>query len=103
YPLSELGRAQAAALGRWFAGKSVARVLASPVERAQETANIIGASLGGVEVSTDQRLTEAGFARYLQGTPKILAPVLRPRWWEHMLRPGRAGGDESPRAMAPRG
>jgi len=40
-PLSENGRAQAGAVGRWFTGRPVDSVFASPLQRAFETASII--------------------------------------------------------------
>jgi broad specificity phosphatase PhoE len=44
--LTELGRAQAREAGRWLAGRGVTRVLASPLERAMETALIAAAEAG---------------------------------------------------------
>ena len=40
-PLSERGRAQAESVGKWFAGRPVDSVFASPLQRAFETASII--------------------------------------------------------------
>ncbi len=45
-PLSNAGRAQAAALAARFIGRPIAAVLSSPVQRAQETAAPIAATLG---------------------------------------------------------
>jgi len=55
YPLSETGRAQAAALGkRWQAeGLSFDVVIASPLTRARETAEIVAACLGAPPIEFD--------------------------------------------------
>ncbi len=45
-PLSEAGRAQAAALGRRLAGAGITRVQCSPLERTRETAGAIASSSG---------------------------------------------------------
>ncbi len=55
YPLSEAGRAQARALAaRWQAeGVTFDHVIASPLSRALETAQIIGNALGLANIETD--------------------------------------------------
>jgi broad specificity phosphatase PhoE len=68
-PLSELGREQAQALGRWFAEMSPDRtpsvVLCSPYVRARQTAEIVleAASIGreGITFNIDERLREKEF------------------------------------------
>ncbi|MBV8970808.1 MAG: histidine phosphatase family protein [Sphingomonadaceae bacterium] len=63
-PLSDLGREQAAAVARWFAGLPDAErpdvVLASPFVRARQTAATI-AEAAGAAVTTDERLREREF------------------------------------------
>lgn len=44
--LTDLGRDQARAAGRWLAGRGIARVLSSPLERAAETAALAAAAAG---------------------------------------------------------
>ena len=44
--LTEVGRAQAREAGRWLAGRGLARVLSSPLERAAETAAIAASEAG---------------------------------------------------------
>lgn len=44
--LTPLGREQARAAGRWLAGRGIATVLSSPLERAMETAAIAAAEAG---------------------------------------------------------
>ena len=57
YHLSRRGRAQAELLARHFAGLPLVAVLASPLERAQQTAGPIAAA-HGLEVRTELRLIE---------------------------------------------
>jgi broad specificity phosphatase PhoE len=57
FNLSARGRAQAGLLARYFAASPLAAVVASPLERAQQTAGPIAAA-HGLEVRTDLRLIE---------------------------------------------
>ena len=59
YRLSDLGRQMAARAAAYFASSDVATLIASPLQRAQETAAPIGAALG-LPVGVDERLIEAG-------------------------------------------
>lgn len=102
FGLSAKGVRQAEALGRYFAGRRVPRIYASPLERAQQTARIIAAHLEGTEIVTTEELVEAEFGRYLQGVPVKQIPVRRPLWWLHMLLPGLLPGDETVGQMAAR-
>ena len=56
-PLNELGREQARALAERLAGEPVAAVYASPLQRARETAEIVGSHLG-LAVDTVEELRE---------------------------------------------
>ncbi|MCY3575100.1 MAG: histidine phosphatase family protein [Chloroflexi bacterium] len=58
YKLSEAGKAQARAAGKWLAGKAIEAIYCSPMQRAQETATIVAEALGGIAPSIDQRLME---------------------------------------------
>jgi len=60
-PLSDEGRAQAAALGRRLAGVGFDRVVASPLRRAVETARLIAP---GREPETDPRLLEMDYGAW---------------------------------------
>lgn len=60
-PLSDDGRAQAAALGRRLAGVTFERVVASPLRRAVETARLI---VPGREPETDARLLEMDYGAW---------------------------------------
>ena len=61
YRLSEAGEGMAATVAAWFAdsGADVTHLVASPLERAQQTARPIADTLG-LEIATDDRLIEAG-------------------------------------------
>jgi broad specificity phosphatase PhoE len=58
YRLSERGREQAAAAGKFLANKPLVAIYASPQQRAQETAEIIAAPHDGLGVQSDERLDE---------------------------------------------
>ena len=82
YHLSRRGQAQAGLLAGHFAGTPLAAVLASPLERAQQTATPIAAA-HGLEVRTDLRLIET--SNIFEGVAGNVAwYILRhPRlWWK---------------------
>src|SRR6185503_18319304 len=58
YHLSERGRAQAQAVADWLALRDVVYVVASPLERAQETAEPLATRLG-LPIDTDDDLIES--------------------------------------------
>ena len=66
-PLTALGRAQAQAVGhllkRQVGGEDGWRIIASPLGRAQHTAQIIGETLG-LRVETDRRVIEVSFGQW---------------------------------------
>ena len=96
FPLSGLGRAQAAAVGQSLRDRGIKRIVHSPLERARETAEIVNAQLAApVPLIPEPALREAEFGRYLQGVPYWQIPVRRPRWLMHKLRRGTLEGDES--------
>ena len=102
-PLSERGRAQAAALAAQLAGRGVARLVSSDLARAAQTAAIVGAALGVAPV-LDARLRERDLGRWAGLTEEEIRtefgdelPRLRAR------EPGfRPGGGESHEAFAAR-
>jgi broad specificity phosphatase PhoE len=82
YHLSRRGQAQADLLARFFADAPVAAVVASPLERAQQTAAPIAAA-HGQELRTDLRLIET--SNIFEGAAGNIAwYILRhPRlWWK---------------------
>nr|WP_157436473.1 histidine phosphatase family protein [Actinospica robiniae] len=93
FHLSELGRKMAERGAEFFAERDVVHVVASPLDRAQETAAPIAARRD-LEVATDGRLIEAanffegkrfsvgdGVLKKPQTWPKLYNP-LRPSWGE---------------------
>ena len=82
YHLSARGRVQADLLATHFAGTPLAAVVASPLERAQQTATPIAAA-HGLEVRTDLRLIET--SNVFEGAAGNVAWYIlrRPRlWWK---------------------
>ena len=59
FRLSDAGEAMAKTAAAWFAERDVTHLVASPLERAQQTAQPIADALG-LEIATDERLIEAG-------------------------------------------
>jgi broad specificity phosphatase PhoE len=85
YHLSANGQLMAAAAADYFDGRSVAAVFASPLERAQETAQPVAALLG-VPIVTDDRLIESG--NVLEGKSVSLASLaVNPLNWKYLWNP----------------
>ena len=59
FRLSEAGEGMARTAAAWFAERDVTYLVASPLERAQQTAEPIAQALG-LDIATDERLIEAG-------------------------------------------
>jgi broad specificity phosphatase PhoE len=59
FRLSDAGEGMAKTVATWFADRDVTHLVASPLERAQQTAQPIAETLG-LEIATDDRLIEAG-------------------------------------------
>ena len=70
--LDDRGRAQAAEVARRLAGVAIERIVSSPLERCQQTAQLIAESRG-VAVETDARLTECGYGDWTGQEIKKLA------------------------------
>lgn len=62
-PLTEVGEQQVGALARRLAGTGAVRVVASPLQRARQTAEAIAAALG-VEVESEPRLVEMDYGEW---------------------------------------
>jgi broad specificity phosphatase PhoE len=100
YPLSRKGQEQARRLGALLAGREIAAIYTSPLERALQTAQLIREQLGNqIPLTRVPGLIEAEFGRYLQGIPYAQIPWRRPRWMAHMVWPGLLPGDESVGSM----
>jgi broad specificity phosphatase PhoE len=97
YHLSERGRRQAEAAAERLATSEVGALWASPLERAQETAEAIAARVH-VEVTTDERLIESessfvNFGHTLMSFARSLARS--PRHWGKFTNPFRPSWGES--------
>jgi broad specificity phosphatase PhoE len=103
YHLSELGRrmAAAAAASVKAAGAPVTRVVASPLERAQESAEPFAEAFG-LPVETDDRLIEP--ANRFEGRTFEFGPqvILRPQAWAWVVNPFRPSWGEAYRSIADR-
>jgi broad specificity phosphatase PhoE len=101
FHLSELGRQMADVLAGWFTGHDVTTVVASPLDRAQETAAPIAAGLG-LPVGTDPRLVEA--ANHFEGLTFGVGDgsMRHPRHWRYLINPLRPSWGEPYRAVAAR-
>ncbi|MGC2192731.1 MAG: histidine phosphatase family protein [Candidatus Dormiibacterota bacterium] len=103
FSLSAKGRQQGAIMGQYLAGMGVRAIYTSPLQRAQETADLLASELSPAPpVLLRPELVEAEFGRYLQGTRYRDVLWRKPRWWVHMVWPGLVPGDESMGAMARR-
>lgn len=86
YHLSDLGRQMAETVARHLADHDVVRVVASSLERAQETAAAVAAP-HDLAVATDDRVIEAGNS-FEGKTFGIGDGVLRqPRYWPRLVNP----------------
>ncbi|WP_372444938.1 histidine phosphatase family protein [Streptomyces coffeae] len=93
YHLSELGRRMADRVAEHLADRDITHVVASPLERAQETATPI-AKAHGLDVASDRRLIEA--ANVFEGkTFGVGDGALRkPANWRHLTNPFRPSWGE---------
>lgn len=86
FRLSETGRAQAVAAADMLADADIVAVIASPLQRAQETAAPIAAR-HGLPVDTDEDLIES--ANIFEGKPVSPGDGAwrNPRYWWHLRNP----------------
>jgi broad specificity phosphatase PhoE len=85
YHLSANGRMMAVAAADYFEGRPVAAVFASPLERAQETAQPVAERLD-LPITTDGRLIESG--NVLEGKSVSLASLaVNPLNWKYLWNP----------------
>ncbi len=107
YHLSERGHAMAQRLADYFAGRAggprrdVVHVVASPLQRAQETAGPVAAALG-LELATDARLIEA--ANHFEGLTFGVGDgsLRRPAHWRFLWNPFRPSWGEPYREQVAR-
>lgn len=86
YNLSVRGRSQAARTARAFEGHDVTYLMASPLLRAQQTAEPI-AEVTGLDVITDDGVIESGNIFEGLRTKGWRSQLLNPKRWKHMTNP----------------
>jgi broad specificity phosphatase PhoE len=93
YHLSARGRAMAVAAADYFAGRDVAALVSSPLERAQETARPVAERLG-LPVGTDDRLIES--SNHFEGQRFGVGDgsLRHPAHWPHLANPFRPSWGE---------
>jgi broad specificity phosphatase PhoE len=101
FRLSPLGERMAAAAAGALAGRDVTRLITSPLERAQQTAEPFAAAFG-LTASVDERLIES--ANFFEGKRVGVGDgALRdPRYWWQLRNPLRPSWGEPYRAIAGR-
>ncbi|WP_367044129.1 histidine phosphatase family protein [Streptomyces sp. Je 1-332] len=94
YHLSELGRQMADRVAEHLAPRDITHVVASPLDRAQETATPI-AKEHGLELATDGRLIEAG--NVFEGKTFGVGDgaLKNPENWKHLVNPFKPSWGES--------
>ena len=93
YHLSELGRKMADRVAEALAGRDIAAVISSPLERAQETAQPIAGRFD-LEVGIDERLIEAANRFEGQTFGVGEGSLRRPSHWWHLRNPLRPSWGE---------
>jgi broad specificity phosphatase PhoE len=101
FHLSDRGRAQAEAVAGWLAERDVVYVVASPLERAQETAAPIAAR-HGLPVDTDPELVESTNVFEGQRVSPGDGALRDPRNWWHLRDPKTPSWGEPYRQIAAR-
>jgi len=101
YHLSELGQQMAQMVAEAFVGRDITYLVASPLERAQETAQPFS-TVFGIEVAADPRLIEA--SNHFQGLQFGVGDgsLRHPRHWPYLVNPLRPSWGEPYRLQASR-
>ena len=104
FHLSELGREMARTLAEHFIersaqGANIVHLAASPLARAQETAQPIAAALN-LGITTEDRIIEA--ANYFEGVHVTKAELLKPKHWPMLRNPLRPSWGEPYKEQAAR-
>lgn len=95
FHLSDTGRHMADAVAEYFVetGLPVARVIASPLQRAQETAEPIARAFG-LAVDTEPRIIEAGNVYEGEPLPSGVRGFIHPRHWWRLRNPWKPSWGE---------
>ncbi|WP_346957793.1 histidine phosphatase family protein [uncultured Arthrobacter sp.] len=104
FHLSELGRQMAGMLAEHFSeraaqGAKIVHLAASPLTRAQETAQPISQALN-LEIATEERIIEA--ANYFQGLQVSKCEIFKPKHWPMLRNPLRPSWGEPYKEQAAR-
>jgi broad specificity phosphatase PhoE len=101
FHLSELGQKMARRVAESIGDRDVARVVASPLERAQETAAPL-AEARGLRIDTDPRIVESG--NVFEGKRFSVGDSIlkRPDTWPHLWNPFRPSWGEPYKVIASR-
>ena len=96
FHLSDLGRQMATQVADYFErqrdeGANIVHLVASPLTRAQETAQPLADALG-LGITTDERIIEAG--NRFEGMSKIKRRLRQPRYWPLLVNPFRPSWGE---------
>ena len=83
YHLSPLGHAMAERMAKTLASRDVVYVVASPLERAQETAAPV-AAVFGLDIDTDERLIEAENVFEGKSFGVGDGSLRRPEYWKYL-------------------
>ena len=84
FHLSERGNAMAQRIADTIGHRDITHVIASPLERAQETAAPTAAARG-LEILTDDRVIES--ENHFEGTPFSLSTLKQPQIWPKLWNP----------------
>jgi broad specificity phosphatase PhoE len=101
YHLSERGRAMAQRVADVIGDRDITQVWASPLERAQETAQPLAQRLG-LEIVTDERLIESGNAFQGERFAGAMTLLQRPSTWRYLWNPFRPSWGEPYKALVAR-
>lgn len=101
FKLSDLGRRMAERAAGYFADRDVVLVVASPMERAQETAGPVAAA-HHLEIGTDPRITEGTSVFQGQTFGVGDGSLKHPRQWWHLRNPFRPSWGEPYEQVASR-
>ena len=93
YHLSDLGRAMAQRVADVVGDRDIAHVVASPLERAQETARPLAARRG-LEITVDERIIESSNVFEGQKFGPGVKTLRKPSAWRHLWNPFRPSWGE---------
>ncbi|MEV4317726.1 histidine phosphatase family protein [Actinocrispum sp. NPDC049592] len=101
YGLSDLGKRQALTVAEFLADRDITHVVASPLQRAQETAAPIVDSLR-LDLATDDRLIEPTNVFEGERVSVGAGSLTSPRHWKHLANPFKPSWGEAYLSIARR-